>query len=111
MAPPNRNNIPTHNEEIRKYVLKRDKMSCQWPGCGSTLNIEVLFLVEAENDSSNEKPIYNNGITLCPRHMEIVNLHDKAFAPLIFDLIQLVEFENDLQATEKMYKDLLNSPR
>ncbi|MBI2428585.1 MAG: hypothetical protein HYV29_07300 [Ignavibacteriales bacterium] len=34
-------------------------------------------------------------------------LHDKAFGPLVYDLIQLVEFENDLKATEKMYKDLL----
>ncbi len=107
MAPPNRN-IPTHNEDIRTYVLKRDKMSCQWPGCGSALNIDVLFLVETENGRSDEKPYYTNGVTLCPKHMEIVNLHDKAFAPLIFDLIQLVEFENDLQATEKMYKELLS---
>ncbi len=107
MAPPNKN-IPTHNDDVRKYVLKRDKMSCQWPGCGSAENIDVLFLVETENGHSEAKPYYNNGVTLCPKHMEIVNLHDKAFAPLIFDLIQLVEFENDLQATEKMYKELLN---
>ena len=107
MPPPNRNNTPIHNEEIRKYVLKRDKMSCQWPGCGSTLNIDVLFLVDGENIQESEKPIYHNGVTLCPKHMEIVNLHDKAFGPLIFDLIQLVEFENDLQATEKMYKEIL----
>ena len=40
--------------------------------------------------------------------MDIVNLHDKAFGPLIFDLIQLVEFERDLDRTERTYKDILN---
>jgi hypothetical protein len=108
MPPPNRN-TPAHNEDIRKYVLKRDKMSCQWPGCGSSMNIDVLFLVDTETGREDEKPYYNNGVTLCPKHMDMVNLHDKAFAPLIFDLIQLVEFETDLQATEKMYKEILNS--
>jgi len=108
MPPPNRN-TPAHNDDIRRYVLNRDKMSCQWPGCGSSLNIDVLFLVETDNGQSDEKPYYNNGVTLCTKHMDIVNLHDKAFGPLIFDLIQLVEFETDLQATEKMYKEILKT--
>jgi len=108
MAPPNKN-IPTHNEEMRKYVLKRDNKCCQWPGCGSSVSIDVLFLIETENgDPSAQAAMYKNGVTLCPKHMEIVNLHDKAFGPLIFDLIQLVEFERDLQETEKVYKELLN---
>ncbi|MCK9409135.1 MAG: hypothetical protein WCX28_14340 [Bacteriovoracaceae bacterium] len=107
--PPPTNNKPTHNEEMRKYVLRRDNMCCQWPGCGSTLNIDVLFLIETENGSSTKDSLfYKNGVTLCPKHMEIVNLHDKAFGPLIFDLIQLVEFERDLQETEKVYKELLS---
>ena len=109
MMSTSKKNIPAHNEEMRKYVLKRDKMCCQWPGCGSTLNIDVLFLIETENGNPPESaPMYKNGVTLCPKHMEIVNLHDKAFAPLIFDLIQLVEFERDLQETEKVYKEILN---
>ena len=92
MSPSKKEN-PAHNEDIRRYVLKRDKMLCQWPGCGSSTNIDVLFLVETANGRTEENPIYNNGVTLCPKHMEIVNLHDKAFGQLIFDLIQLVEFE------------------
>lgn len=109
MAPPYKNS-PLHNDEMRKYVLKRDKMCCQWPGCGSTLNIDVLFLIETENGNSPDGSMYyKNGVTLCPKHMEIVNLHDKAFGPLIFDLIQLVEFERDLQETEKVYKELLST--
>lgn len=108
MAPPNKKK-PAHNEEMRRYVLKRDNMCCQWPGCGNTLSIDVLFLVETENGSpEGNSPFYKNGVTLCQRHMEIVNLHDKAFGPLIYDLIQLVEFERDLQETEKVYKDLLS---
>lgn len=108
MPPPN-NKKPTHNDEVRKYVLGRDNMCCQWPGCGSTLNIDVLFLIESETvPAPKGSPLYKNGVTLCPKHMEIVNLHDKAFAPLIFDLIQLVEFERDLQETEKVYKGILN---
>jgi hypothetical protein len=39
--------------------------------------------------------------------METVNLHEKTFGPLIYDLIQLVEFEQDLHTTEKVYKNLL----
>ncbi|MFA5832445.1 MAG: hypothetical protein WDA22_03105 [Bacteroidota bacterium] len=108
MAPPNKN-TPKRNEEMRKYVLRRDKMCCQWPGCGSTLNIDVLFLIETDNETPPDNSLfYKNGVTLCPKHMEIVNLHDKAFGPLIFDLIQLVEFERDLQETEKEYKELLS---
>ena len=34
-------------------------------------------------------------------------MHDKTFAPLIYDLIQLVEFENELNITEKTFKGLL----
>jgi hypothetical protein len=84
-------------------------MCCQWPGCGSALNIDVLFLIETENSvAGGDAPYYKNGVTLCPKHMEIVNLHDKAFGPLIFDLIQLVEFERDLQETEKVYKGILS---
>ena len=108
MAPPDKN-IPAHNNEMRKYVLKRDNMCCQWPGCGSAVNVDVLFLIETENGNSSESSLfYKNGVTLCPKHMEIVNLHDKAFGPLIFDLIQLVEFERDLQETEKVYKEILS---
>jgi catabolite regulation protein CreA len=95
------------NEEIRLHVLQRDNQSCQWPGCKNTGKMDVLFIVETEKRQNQEKPIYSNGVTLCQKHMEIVNLHDKAFGPLIYDLIQLVEFENDLQATENMFKPIL----
>ena len=80
---------------------------CQWPGCKSTDKIDVLFLVETDRGETEDIPVYSNGITLCQKHMDTVNLHNKAFGPLIYDLIQLVEFENDLQATEKMYKEIL----
>lgn len=99
---------PNHNEEIRRYVMKRDKMCCQWPGCGSTLNIEVLFVIEENNKPQHEKSYYSNGISLCAKHMDMVNLHDEAFGPLVYDLIQLREFENDLQETERVYKEILN---
>jgi hypothetical protein len=107
MAPPKKN-ITIHNEEMRKYVLNRDNKCCQWPGCGTTMGIDVLFLIETENGDTKERSRkYKNGITLCSKHMDIVNLHDKAFGPLVFDLIQLVEFERDLQETEKVYKEIL----
>lgn len=107
--PPPTGNTFSHNDDVRKYVLKRDHLSCQWPGCGSIQNVDVLFLVETEHGQpAPTAPVYKNGVTLCPKHMEIVNLHDKAFGPLIFDLIQLVEFERDLVETEKVYKGILN---
>ncbi|KAB2922023.1 MAG: hypothetical protein F9K22_12710 [Bacteroidetes bacterium] len=98
---------PDHNDEIRRYVLRRDRQTCQWPGCGATQHADVLFMIETDNGGRNESPFYKNGLLLCPKHMEMVNLHDKAFGPLIYDLIQLIEFEQDLQTTEKVYKDLL----
>jgi hypothetical protein len=107
--PPPTNNTHRHNDDVRQYVLRRDNKCCQWPGCGSALNIDVLFLIETEGaPASSGSLFYKNGVTLCPKHMDIVNLHDKAFAPLIFDLIQLVEFERDLQETEKVYKGILS---
>ncbi|MFA6541590.1 MAG: hypothetical protein WCT99_08300 [Bacteroidota bacterium] len=107
--PPPKLNSATHNDDMRQYVLRRDKNCCQWPGCGSVNEVDVLFLIETERDADAGAPTYKNGITLCPKHMDTVNLHDKAFGPLVFDLIQLVEFENDLQATEKIVKDLLRT--
>jgi hypothetical protein len=98
---------PNHNEDIRRYVMRRDKMVCQWPGCGDTLKVEVLFLVEENGTPQREKPYYSNGITLCPKHLDVVNLHDKAFGPLVYDLVQLIEFEQDLNTTERIYKDIL----
>ncbi len=101
--------IHRNNDELRKYVLKRDNMCCQWPGCGNTLKIDVLFLVENENGAEQGGiRQYKNGVTLCAKHLEIVNLHDKTFGPLIFDLIQLVEFERELQKTEMVYRGILN---
>lgn len=106
MPPPNTYG-PNHNEDIRQYVIHRDKVCCQWPGCGDTLNVEVLFIIDEGTPQKNEKPFYANGISLCPKHMDTVNLHDKAFGPLIYDLVQLIEFENDLKVTERVYKELL----
>jgi hypothetical protein len=106
MAPPKKND-QTHNEEIRSYVLTRDKHVCQWPGCGNTTKVEVLFLLETDASGRGDSSFYKNGVTLCPKHLELVNLHDKAFGPLIYDLIQLVEFEIDLNQTEKVYKEIL----
>jgi hypothetical protein len=98
---------PDHNEDVRKYVIRRDKSACQWPGCGASMVVDVLFVVETNNGGQKESPYYKNGISLCRKHMEMVNLHEKAFGPLIYDLIQLVEFEQDLHTTEKVYKNLL----
>ena len=106
MSGPNKKNVRS-NGEVRLHVLQRDHQACQWPGCKSTENVDVLFLVETDKRQNEDVPVYSNGITLCQQHMDIVNLHDKAFGPLVYDLIQLVEFENDLQATEKMYKAIL----
>jgi hypothetical protein len=36
-----------------------------------------------------------------------VMMHEKTFAPLIYDLIQLVEFENELILTERTVKGIL----
>ncbi|MDD8018546.1 MAG: hypothetical protein PHP42_09255 [Bacteroidota bacterium] len=105
--PPPKQNGPAHNEEIRHYVMNRDHQTCQWPGCGSNVGADVLFLVETDSEQTSSHTNYKNGVTLCLKHMDMVNLHDKAFGPLIFDLIQLVEFENDLQETERVYKSLL----
>jgi hypothetical protein len=105
--PPPKTHGPNHNEDIRRYVLLRDKKCCQWPGCGASMVIDVLFVVETSNGGEKESPFYKNGIALCPKHMETVNLHEKTFGPLIYDLIQLVEFEQDLHTTEKVYKNLL----
>lgn len=93
------------NELVRAYVLARDKHRCQWPGCGDANDIQVL-LVKERNGKENDGQ-FDNGITFCRRHIDMVMLDDKTFAPLVFDLLQLVEFENDLRLTERTYKGLL----
>jgi hypothetical protein len=94
------------NDLLRAYIVKRDHAKCQWPGCGSSEELEVLFITE-ENGTDEELPVYQNGITLCAKHKDVVMLQEKMFAPLVYDLIQLVEFEHDLVLTEKTYKDIL----
>jgi hypothetical protein len=91
---------------LRTYVLTRDKHRCQWPGCADSEGTEVLLIVESDGHGE-EHDISQNGITLCRKHLEIVMLHEGTFAPLIYDIIRLVEFENDLKITEKTYKGIL----
>jgi hypothetical protein len=92
--------IPNQNELLRAYILERDHLRCQWPGCGAATATEVLFIVE---NGKNEE----NGVTLCRKHLDTVMMHEKTFAPLIYDLIQLVEFENELTLTERTVKGIL----
>ena len=103
---PNLHNA-NHNDAIRNYVMQRDNYRCQWPGCASKHKVEILFLLETSENELLTERFYQNGIMLCAKHMEIVNLHEKTFGPLVYDLIQLVEFESDLNETEKVYKDIL----
>ena len=105
MPPPN-TNTPNQNELLRAYVLERDHLRCQWPGCGVHTAPEVLFIVENGLNQENGQR-YQNGVTLCRKHMDMVMMHEKTFAPLIFDLIQLVEFENELSITERTVKGIL----
>ena len=105
MPPPNTNS-PNQNEVLRAYVLERDRLRCQWPGCGLHTNPEVLFIVENGSNQENGQH-YQNGVTLCRTHLDMVMLHEKTFAPLIYDLIQLVEFENELIVTERTVKGIL----
>jgi len=100
--------IPTNDKDnvLRAYILARDKHRCQWPGCADPESPEVLLLVES-NGRGEDHDVLQNGITFCKKHMEIVMLHEGTFAPLVYDLIRLVEFENDLKITEKTYKGIL----
>jgi hypothetical protein len=106
MAPTGKNNL-SHNEEIRTSVLNRDRRVCQWPGCGDDHNVNVLFILETDSSQHKNPSLYSNGVTLCPNHMEIVNLHETTFGPLIVDLIRLVEFETDLEQNNKVVKEIL----
>jgi hypothetical protein len=106
MPPPTKHDL-NHNEALRIYVLERDLHRCQWPGCGMADKVDVLFVLETIGQNEPVSQFYQNGITVCPKHMEIANLHEKMFGPLVYDLIQLVEFESDLKVHEKNYKDIL----
>ncbi len=104
--PPPSTQAPNQNELLRTYVLERDHLRCQWPGCGSETAPEVLFIVENGKNKENGDG-YQNGVTLCRKHLDTVMMHEKTFAPLIYDLIQLVEFENELILTERTVKGIL----
>jgi hypothetical protein len=69
--------------------------------------IDVLFIVESVA-GGGEAGVFQNGITLCRQHLEIVNLHEKTFGPLIYDLIRLVEFEGELREAERTIKGFLS---
>jgi hypothetical protein len=104
--PPPSTHSPNQNELLRAYILERDHLRCQWPGCGVATAPEVLFIVEnGKNEENGER--YQNGVTLCRKHLDTVMMHEKTFAPLIYDLIQLVEFENELILTERTVKGIL----
>jgi hypothetical protein len=91
---------------LREYVLQRDKNVCQWPGCGKREDVDVLFILETGQEENVDA--FQSGITLCRVHMDTVNLHEKTFGPLMYDLIRLVEFEQSLHDTEQTIKSILS---
>jgi hypothetical protein len=99
-------NANNQMNELKAIILQRDRSRCQWPGCGVREEIDVLFIVESV-PGGGEAGVFENGITLCRQHMDIVNLHEKTFGPLIYDLIRLVEFESELREAERTIKGFL----
>lgn len=86
-------------EEIRLYVLGRDRGKCRWPGCSANRSVEVLFIAYADRNVRKVKS-FRDGICICKKHKEIVLLDELLFAPFLADLIKLVEFERDIEQIE-----------
>lgn len=93
-------------EEIRLYVLARDRGKCQWPGCTTNTSVEVLFLVHTDPNIRKIEQ-FDNGITVCKKHKEIVFLDEVLFAPFLADLVKLVEFEREIETIEDHIKAIV----
>ncbi len=98
------------SSEIKEYVLNRDRRKCQFPGCESADEIGVLFLAYQE-DPQRKSMRYENGVTVCQRHKELISLHEELFLPLITSLIQLIEYEKELERLGNSLQALTQSRR
>lgn len=92
-------------QEVRLRVLERDRGKCQWPGCNANSSVEVLFLVHTDAKIRKVQQ-FDNGITVCQKHKEMVFLDEILFAPFLADLIKLIEFEQDIQRIEEYIRTL-----
>ncbi|HZU01531.1 MAG TPA: HNH endonuclease signature motif containing protein [Ktedonobacteraceae bacterium] len=70
----------------RRLIYQRDNHTCQWPGCGSTSNLDVHHIIAARKLGNTD---LDNGITLCEHcHVKTYG-REEEFAPLFQTIISL----------------------
>lgn len=75
-------------KEWRKKVYKRDKFSCQWPGCGSKKKINAHHIRKWADHPALRFDV-NNGITLCQQHHKMIHnletIYESVFYKILYD--------------------------
>ena len=65
-------------KRFKREVRERDNFTCQFPGCGSTENIDVHHIAK-RSQRPDLKLVVSNGICLCRKHHTWTDFnHDEA---------------------------------
>lgn len=71
----------------RKSVLKRDKHTCQMPGCRRRKTLEIHHIRTYAKNPTIRTDV-NNGITLCRECHKSIRLYEDVYAPLFDNIIR-----------------------
>lgn len=75
-----------HYKKWRKDVRKRDKHTCQWPGCSSSKKLQVHH-IKRWSDSIDLRYHIDNGILLCKFHHSLIEGNEASYEAVFFKII------------------------
>jgi len=70
----------------RQNIKKRDKSTCQWPGCSSKKKIHAHHIMKW-SDYPGLRYHPSNGICLCKIHHDLIKNNEESYAPFFLRLI------------------------
>ena len=71
----------------RDDIKKRDKYTCQWPGCGSKKNLQVHH-IKTWAQNAGLRYVAANGITLCRTCHEKMKGKEQDYEAFLFKLLE-----------------------
>lgn len=70
----------------RKNVYKRDKFTCQWPGCGDKKKLNAHH-IKTWSQYPSLRFVTDNGITLCKAHHQMIKNLEHIYEAVFLKII------------------------
>lgn len=77
----------------RKEVYKRDKHTCQWPGCSSKKKLNAHH-IKTWADFPSLRFTLDNGITLCYNHHKLIKNLEHIYEAVFLKIIAQKKHDN-----------------